>query len=48
VGPNGFLTFTGTYRRTITSGLPVIPSLRLTDKGLVDVHQFKIIDVRAA
>jgi adenine deaminase len=28
--------------------LPVIPSLKLTDKGLVDVHQFKIIDVRAA
>jgi len=27
--------------------LPVIPSLKLTDKGLVDVEQFKIIDVRA-
>lgn len=27
--------------------LPVIPSLKLTDKGLVDVDQFKIIDVRA-
>ena len=26
--------------------LPVIPSLKLTDKGLVDVEQFKIIDVR--
>jgi adenine deaminase len=25
--------------------LPVIPSLKLTDKGLVDVEQFKIIDV---
>jgi adenine deaminase len=28
--------------------LPVIPSLKLTDKGLVDVDQFKIIDVRAS
>jgi len=28
--------------------LPVIPSLKLTDKGLVDVDAFKIIDVRAA
>ena len=27
--------------------LPVIPSLKLTDKGLVDVDQFKIIDVRS-
>ncbi len=27
--------------------LPVIPSLKLTDKGLVDVDAFKIIDVRA-
>lgn len=27
--------------------LPVIPSLKLTDKGLVDVDQFRIIDVRA-
>ncbi len=27
--------------------LPVIPSLKLTDQGLVDVDQFKIIDVRA-
>jgi adenine deaminase len=27
--------------------LPVIPSLKLTDQGLVDVNQFKIIDVRA-
>lgn len=27
--------------------LPVIPSLKLTDKGLVDVDQFKLIDVRA-
>jgi len=27
--------------------LPVIPSLKLTDKGLVDVDQFQIIDVRA-
>ncbi|NDC24148.1 MAG: adenine deaminase [Proteobacteria bacterium] len=27
--------------------LPVIPQLKLTDKGLVDVEQFKIIDVRA-
>lgn len=27
--------------------LPVIPSLKITDKGLVDVEQFKIIDVRA-
>lgn len=27
--------------------LPVIPSLKLTDKGLVDVEQFKIIEVRA-
>ncbi|MGK5082557.1 adenine deaminase [Bdellovibrionota bacterium FG-1] len=26
--------------------LPVIPSLKLTDRGLVDVDQFKIIDVR--
>ena len=25
--------------------LPVIPSLKLTDKGLVDVDQFKVIDV---
>jgi adenine deaminase len=28
--------------------LPVIPSLKLTDRGLVDVDAFKIIDVRAA
>lgn len=28
--------------------LPVIPSLKLTDKGLVDVNQFKIIGVRAS
>jgi adenine deaminase len=28
--------------------LPVIPSLKLTDKGLVDVDAFRIIDVRAA
>ncbi len=27
--------------------LPVIPSLKLTDKGLVDVDRFEIIDVRA-
>jgi adenine deaminase len=27
--------------------LPVIPSLKLTDRGLVDVNEFKIIDVRA-
>jgi adenine deaminase len=28
--------------------LPVIPSLKLTDQGLVDVDLFKIIDVRAS
>ena len=28
--------------------LPVIPSLKLTDKGLVDVERFALIDVRAA
>ncbi len=28
--------------------LPVIPTLKLTDKGLVDVDAFKLIDVRAA
>ncbi|MCM0604609.1 MAG: adenine deaminase [Xanthomonadaceae bacterium] len=28
--------------------LPVIPSLKLTDKGLVDVNQFKIIGVRSS
>ena len=28
--------------------LPVIPSLKLTDKGLVDVNKFQIIDVRAS
>jgi adenine deaminase len=28
--------------------LPVIPSLKLTDRGLVDVDQFRIIDVRAS
>jgi adenine deaminase len=28
--------------------LPVIPSLKLTDKGLVDVDAFKLIDVRAS
>lgn len=28
--------------------LPVIPSLKLTDKGLVDVDAFRIVDVRAA
>ena len=27
--------------------LPVIPALKLTDRGLVDVDQFRIIDVRA-
>lgn len=26
-------------------GLPVIPKLKLTDKGLVDVEQFKVIDL---
>ncbi|RLE51885.1 MAG: hypothetical protein DRJ20_01280, partial [Candidatus Methanomethylicota archaeon] len=25
--------------------LPVIPELRITDKGLVDVKEFKIVDV---
>lgn len=28
--------------------LPVIPSLKLTDKGLVDVDAFRLIDVRAS
>jgi adenine deaminase len=28
--------------------LPVIPSLKLTDQGLVDVEQFRFIDVRAS
>ncbi|MEW6057945.1 MAG: adenine deaminase [Bdellovibrionota bacterium] len=28
--------------------LPVIPSLKLTDKGLFDVNLFKVIDVRAS
>lgn len=28
--------------------LPVIPSLKLTDRGLVDVDAFEIVDVRAA
>jgi adenine deaminase len=28
--------------------LPVIPSLKLTDKGLVDVDRFEMIDVRAS
>jgi adenine deaminase len=28
--------------------LPVIPSLKLTDKGLIDVDAFKMIDVRAS
>ncbi|MDR3606203.1 MAG: adenine deaminase [Oligoflexia bacterium] len=28
--------------------LPVIPSLKLTDKGLVDVEKFQMIDVRAS
>ena len=28
--------------------LPVIPSLKLTDRGLMDVDAFKLIDVRAA
>lgn len=28
--------------------LPVIPSLKLTDRGLVDVDRFQIIDVRAS
>jgi adenine deaminase len=28
--------------------LPVIPSLKLTDKGLVDVEKFQIISVSAA
>ena len=28
--------------------LPVIPSLKLTDKGLMDVDAFKLIDVRAS
>lgn len=28
--------------------LPVIPALKLTDKGLVDVERFQLIDVRAA
>jgi adenine deaminase len=28
--------------------LPVIPSLKLTDQGLVDVEKFAFIDVRAS
>ena len=28
--------------------LPVIPSLKLTDRGLMDVDKFELIDVRAA
>lgn len=28
--------------------LPVIPSLKLTDKGLVDVHRFEVVPVRAS
>jgi adenine deaminase len=28
--------------------LPVIPSLKLTDKGLMDVDKFELISVRAA
>jgi len=28
--------------------LPVIPSLKLTDRGLVDVEKFAFIDVRAS
>ena len=28
--------------------LPVIPSLKLTDRGLVDVDKFQLVDVRAA
>ncbi len=28
--------------------LPVIPELKLTDKGLVDVNRFQVIDVRAS
>ncbi len=28
--------------------LPVIPTLKLTDRGLMDVDAFKLIDVRAA
>ncbi|HTL11886.1 MAG TPA: adenine deaminase C-terminal domain-containing protein, partial [Bdellovibrionota bacterium] len=28
--------------------LPVIPSLKLTDRGLVDVEAFKLVDVRAS
>lgn len=28
--------------------LPVIPSLKLTDRGLVDVEEFRFIDVRAS
>ena len=28
--------------------LPVIPSLKLTDRGLMDVDAFRLIDVRAA
>ena len=28
--------------------LPVIPSLKLTDRGLMDVDAFELIDVRAA
>jgi len=28
--------------------LPVIPSLKLTDRGLMDVDAFQLIDVRAA
>jgi adenine deaminase len=27
--------------------LPVIPELKLTDKGLVDVNQFKFVDLFA-
>jgi adenine deaminase len=26
--------------------LPVIPKLKLTDKGLVDVEKFQIVDVK--
>jgi adenine deaminase len=39
--PNPFLTLS-------FLALPVIPELKLTDKGLVDVSQFRVISIRAS
>jgi adenine deaminase len=38
-------TFADPFMAMSFMGLEVIPALKLTDQGLVDVEQFKIVDL---